>query len=180
MGARSKVDLYGLLDRVVKLHTGEEDGNKYTIAEIETKLREEGYDISRESIRRKLKSSKEVAEVYRKSLEEAKILLDAVRDNPNTDVVEVTNSLLAHKLFDFAKSVDELNFEDAGDFVQAVQRLSDAQVKVAKLRLDYQKGFDAAKQAVMEEISRELGKHPDLKAKLVTIISKINPPQKVQ
>lgn len=178
MGARSKVDLYGLLDRVVKLHTGEEDGNKYTIAEIETKLREEGYDISRESIRRKLKSSKEVAEVYRKSLEEAKILLDAVRDNPNTDVVEVTNSLLAHKLFDFAKSVEELNFEDAGEFVQAVQRLSDAQVKVAKLRLDFQKGFDASKKAVIDELSKELSKEPDMLAKITAIVARVEPPQK--
>lgn len=178
MGARSKVDLYGLLDRVVKLHNGEEDGNKYTIAEIEIKLREEGYDISRESIRRKLKSSREVAEVYRKSLEEAKILLDAVRDNPNTDVVEVTNSLLAHKLFDFVKSVEELNFGDAGEIVQAVQRLSDAQVKVAKLRLDYQKGFEASKKAVIDELSKELSKEPDLLANITAIVARVESPQK--
>lgn len=178
MGARSKVDLLGLLDRIIKLHTGEEDGNKYTISDIEAKLREEGYDISRESIRRKLKSSREVATVYQKSLEEAKILLDAVRNNPNTDVVEVTNSLLAHRLFEFAKSIEELDFKDPNEFVWAVNKLSDAQVKVAKLRLDYQKGFETAKKAVIDELGKELAKDSDLLSKVTAIVARVDTPHK--
>lgn len=178
MGHRSKVDLYGLLDRIIKLYTGGEGGKPKTIEEIEECLRGEGYDISRESIRRKLKSSKEVATVYQKSLEEAKILLDAVRNNPNTDVVEVTNSLLAHRLFEFAKSVEELNFESPEEFVRAVRNLSDAQVKVAKLRLDFQKGYKAAKEDVIRELNAELSKHPELLNQIISIISKIEPQQK--
>lgn len=177
MGERSKTDLYKLLDRVVKLYNGY-GGEKKSLEEIEKILRDEGYDITRESIRRKPKSSQEIMEVYQRSLEEAKVFLDAVRDNPNTDVVEITNSLLAHRLFEFAKNIEELNFSDPIEFVRAVQRLSDAQVKIAKLRLDYQKGFDAAKNAVMEEVSRELEKYPELKAKLIEVISKITPSQK--
>ena len=168
MGRRSKVDIYGLVERVLKLY----DEGK-TLREIEGILREEGYDISRESIRRKVKSAKEIAAIYKKSLEEAKILLEAVKDNPNTDVVEVTNSLLAHKLFEFAKSIEELNFNNPNEFVLAVRQLSDAQVKVAKLRLDYQKGFEAAKREIMEAVSRELERHPELKSKLIEIISSI-------
>jgi hypothetical protein len=178
MGQRSKVDLYGLLDRIIKLHTGEEGGSPKTIEEIEIILRGEGYDISRESIRRKLKSSKEVAAVYQKSLEEAKILLDAVRNNPNTDVVEVTNSLLAHRLFEFAKSVEELNFDDPSEFVWSVNKLSDAQVKVAKLRLDFQKGFEAAKKEIMQKVSAELSRQPEIKGRLVNIIEGIRAEQK--
>ncbi|RKY65259.1 MAG: hypothetical protein DRQ02_10460, partial [Candidatus Latescibacterota bacterium] len=106
MSRRSKVDIYGLVEQVLALY---EEGK--TIAEIEQILRSKGYDISRESIRRRIKSAKEVANIYKRSLEEAKVLLETVRDNPNTDVVEVTNSLLAHKLFEFAKSVEELDFD---------------------------------------------------------------------
>ena len=114
MSRRSKVDIYGLVEQVLALY---EEGK--TIAEIEQILRSEGYDISRESIRRRIKSAKEVANIYKRSLEEAKVLLETVRDNPNTDVVEVTNSLLAHKLFEFAKSVEELDFDNPMAFVKA-------------------------------------------------------------
>ncbi|MBI3584210.1 MAG: DUF3486 family protein [Nitrospinae bacterium] len=168
MARRSKVDIHGLVERILGLYN---EGK--TIIEIEAILKGEGYDISRESIRRKLKSSREVAELYRKSLDEAKVLLEAVRDNPNTDVIEVTNSLLAHKLFEFAKSVEELNFENPNEFVLAVRQLSDAQVKVAKLRLDFQKGFEAAKKEIMQSLSLELSKQPDLKQRLVDIIERL-------
>lgn len=169
MSRRSKVDLYGLLDRIIRLYEEE----KKSIAEIESILRAEGYDISRESIRRKLKSSKEIAEVYRKSIEEAQVLIDAVRNNPNTDVIEVTSSLLAHKLFEFTKTIEELDFTSADEFIRAVQRLADAQVKVARLRLDYQKGFEAAKQQIMQAISHELAKEPEILNKLNEIINSI-------
>jgi len=168
MSRRSKVELYGLVERVVELY---ESGK--TLQEIEAILRAEGYDISRESIRRKLKSIKEVAEVYKRSLEEAKVLLETVQNNPNTDVIEVTNSLLAHKLFEFAKSVEELTFEDPSAFVKAVRQLAEAQVKVAKMRLDFQKGFEAAKKEIMKEISRELEKEKDLRDRLLALIEKI-------
>jgi len=169
MSRRSKVDLYGLLDRVIYLYEQE----KKSIAEIEQILRAEGYDISRESIRRKIKSSREIAEVYRKSLEEAKVLIDAVRSNPNTDVIEVTSSLLAHKLFEFSKTIEELDFQNAEEFIRAVQRLADAQVKVARLRLDYQKGFEAAKKEIIQALSLELAKEPELLRKLKEIINNV-------
>lgn len=165
MGRRSKAELYDLVERILGLY---QEGK--TIQEIEEVLREDGYDISREAIRRSLKSSREVAAVYRKSLDEAKILLETVKDNPNTDVIEVTNSLLAHKLFEFAKTVEELNFDDAGQFVHAVRQLSESQVRVAKLRLDYTKGFEAAKSEVLKAVTGELEKYPEIKERLAEII----------
>ncbi len=165
MGKRSKVDLYGLLERVLSLYN---EGK--TIKEIEEILRAEGYDISRESIRRKIKSSKDIAELYRKSMEEARVLVDAVRENPNTDVIEVTASLLAHHIMEFAKQIDEIQFDDPLRFTEAVRKLADAQVRVAKLRLDYQKGYEAAKKEILQAVSHELNRFPDLRARLIEII----------
>lgn len=169
MGRRSKVDLLGLVERILELYNKEGK----TIQEIEEILRAEGYDISRESIRRKLKSTKDIAELYKKSMEEAKVLIDAVRENPNTDVIEVTTSLLAHNIMNFVKEIESIDFDDPLRFIEAVRKLSDAQVKVAKLRLDYQKGFEAAKKEIIETLSIELNKMPEFREKLVSIIDKI-------
>lgn len=168
MGRRSKIDLYGLVERVLKLY----DEGK-TIKEIEKILRSEGYDISRESIRRKLRKTKDLVELYKKSLEEAKLLVDVVRENPNTDVIEVVTSLLAHNLMNFTKEIESIEFDDPLRFIEAVRKLSDAQVKVAKLRLDYQRGFEAAKREIIEAIRKELIKMPEIKEKLITLIEKI-------
>ncbi len=166
---RSKLDLYGLVDRAMELYD-----QGHTIAEIAEILQADGYDISRESIRRRLKTAREVSELYKKSLQEAKILLEAVKDAPNTDVVEVTNSLLAHRMFDFAKSVEDLNFQSPIEFVRAVRTLADAQVKVARLRLDFQKGFKAAKREILERVAKELENHPDLRERLCEIINQVD------
>jgi hypothetical protein len=169
MGQRSKIDIYGLVERILELYNKEQK----TIHEIEQTLKAEGYDISRESIRRKLKSTKDIAELYKKSVQEAKVLVDAVRENPNTDVIEVATSLIAHNIMNFSKEVDSINFDDPLKFIEAVRKLSEAQVKVSKLRLDFQKGFEAAKREIMQAVEAELSKHPDLKRRLAEIIEGI-------
>ncbi len=173
MGKRSKVDLYGLTERVVYLYESE----KRTLKEIEATLRDEGFDISRESIRLKIKSSREVAETYRQSLDEAKVLLETVKDNPNTDVIEVTNSLLAHHLFRFVKSVEELNFEDSTDFARSVNQLANAQVRVAKLRMNFERGVEYAKAEIQRSVARELDKYPEFKQRLFKIIDGVSIPE---
>jgi len=176
MGQRAKAELLGIVELITDLYSGKNDeGKRHTINEIELRLRADGYDISREAIRKTVKTSKEVAGVYQKSLQEAKILIDTVRDNPNTDVVEVTASLLAHQLFSFAKSIDSLDFKDPFEFTLAVNKLSDAQTKIAKLRLDFQKGFEAAKKALIEELRKEMKKEPGLLDKLTAIITRVEP-----
>ena len=57
MGRRSKADLMGIIERIVEMY----ESDKKSVQEIEDVLREEGYDISREAIRRSLKTSKSVA-----------------------------------------------------------------------------------------------------------------------
>ena len=99
MGRRSKADLLGLVERIIEMY----ENDKMIIQDIEAALRDDGYDISREAIRRSLKTSKNVAAQYKKAATEAKVLIDTVRDNPNTDVVEITTNLLAKQLFDFVQ-----------------------------------------------------------------------------
>lgn len=71
------------------------------------------------------------------------------------------------------KEIESIDFDDPLRFIEAVRKLSDAQVKVAKLRLDYQKGSEAAKKEIIETLSIELNKMPEFREKLVSIIDKI-------
>lgn len=163
----TKLEMYGLVERVLDMYKKE----NMSMQEITDALKAEGFDISRESIRKKIRTSKQLADIYEKSLEESGILLKTVRDNPNTDIIETTTSLLAHHLFQFAKKIDSLEFTDSESFTRAVNEVSQAQVRVAKLRLDYQKGFEHAKREVIKKLNDELNQFPDLRDRLAEVIT---------
>ena len=84
MGRRSKADLYNQVERILQFYSRD----KMTIQEITDQLQAEGIDMSRESVRRSLKSSKDLALELRSMTEEARVMMEAVKDNPNTDIAE--------------------------------------------------------------------------------------------
>jgi len=172
MSRRSKADLAGLVERIIVMY----EQDKLTIKDIEKALREEGVDISRESIRRTIKSTKSVASTYRKAAEEARVLIDTVRDNPNTDVVELTTSLLTKHVFDFVQSIDDIDFENPNELILAINRLSSAQVRISKQRLNFQNGYNSAKQDILRQLREELEQQPDLLDKLTSIVSVMEAP----
>lgn len=173
MPKRSKADLAGVIERIVRMYEME----KLTLKEIEKALQKEGIAISREAIRRTLKSSKSVAAQYRKAAEEARVLIDTVRDNPNTDVVELTTSLLTKQVFDFVQSIDDLDFESPNDLILAINRLSSAQVRISKQRLTFQNGYNEAKADILRRVKEELDQQPDLLGRLTAIVTTMEAPK---
>lgn len=167
MGRRSKADLFDLAERIVTLH----DAEKMTFNDIAETLQSEGYSVSRESVRRSYKSSAEVAQQYKKAMEESKIIIETVRNNPNTDVVETITSMLAGQIFQYIKSVDELDFENSTELFGAVKDLTNSQVKISKFKLDFQKGYEAAKTTFLTALKTELSNYPDLLAQLTALVA---------
>ncbi len=174
MGRRAKSELLDLTERIISLYTRDHK----TIQQIEDILREEGIDISREAIRRSVKSSKEVAHQFQQSITESKILLDTVRENPNTDVIEATVTLLSRRLFEYIKSVDDIDFKDPAELAAAINRMAQSQTQIAKLRLTFTKGFETAKKAFMKALNDELAEHPDIRSKLATIVDSLESEEK--
>ena len=171
MGRRSKVDLYGLVDRVVDLYHNQ----KKTQKEIEKILRDEGYDISRESIRVSLKNYAEVAENYLRAVEESKALVQAIKDNPNTDMVEAVSALMTRQIFEFMKSVDGLQFEDSEALARAINNMASAQVRISKYKLDYEKGYEKAKADVLRLVRERLKERPDVVQIIKALINEVRP-----
>lgn len=152
MGRRSKVDLHGLLERIIEMFERE----KMPIRDIEMVLREEGFNISRGAIHRSLKGNGEIALNYKRALGESRMLLDEIKDNPGTDILELTQQMLAQKLSEYVRSIDDLDFKNAGELIKAVSSISFAQVNVGRLKMEFQAGVEAAKKALESELKRIL------------------------
>lgn len=152
MARRSKVDLYGLLERIIEMFERE----KMPIRDIELVLREEGFDISRAAIQRSLKKNEDVALNYKRALDESRMLLQEIQDNPGTDILELTQQMLGQKLSEYVRSIDELEFKNAWELIESVASISRAQVNVGRLKMEFQAGVKAAKKALEAELKRIL------------------------
>ncbi len=168
MPRRKKSELYQLTDRIIKLY---KEGK--TLDQITEILQSEGYEISRSSIHRTIKDYKRVAAELRRSAEMAKALVEAIREDPtNTSAIEIAQSIIAQKLLEEAMMIETLNIRNPMALISAITKMAQAQVSVAKLRLEYERGYEAAKRRFLEELTRVLAdEHPELLSKLVGIIS---------
>jgi len=135
MPRRKKAQLYDLINRIVYLYETE----KKNFREIESILRSEGYDISKSAIHRAYKSYAETAEEFKKIYEETKALIDTLKENPATDVMEGIATILANRLFKFVKDIEAMDFETPEELILAVQRLSKTLSDLQKIREEREK-----------------------------------------
>ena len=135
MPKRKKAQLYDLINRIVYLYETE----KKNFREIESILRAEGYDISKSAIHRAYKSYAETAEEFKKIYEETKALIDTLKENPATDVMEGIATILANRLFKFVKDIEAMDFETPEELILAVQRLSKTLSDLQKIREEREK-----------------------------------------
>lgn len=172
MGRRSKCDTYGLVEHVIGLY----QRDKKTIKQIEKILQAEGFKISKSAVGRIIKDNKDTVLEMRKAKQDAEILLAEVRDNPGTDIIEVGQQLLAHRIVNYIRSVelDDIEFKDTGDLIRAISNISYAQANTGRLRLEFTAGVAAAKTAIEAKLTELLqSAYPTLLRELLDALDEI-------
>lgn len=172
MPKRSKAELLGLVERIVHLYEDE----KKPILEIEKILRDEGIDISRESIRKTVKTNKKITAEVVKAREEVKALIDTIRDNPATDIHEAAIDFAITKAFEYIKQIDSIDFKDIGEVSDLLNSLTRSKAQIVKLRMDHHAMFDKAKDLIIGELKKAIGENPVLYEQLFTIVKNLEAP----
>lgn len=148
MGRRSKLDKYGaeVVEEVIALWQ-----NGYTYEEIANILTDKGYKISRSAVARKIKNWKEVAAQYRQAREQVQALIDAIREQPNTELAEVANELLLQKILEEIVRIENIE-GDPVTLVSMLSKLTRAQTSIARIKMQF---MERAKKAA-EKIEQTL------------------------
>ena len=170
--SRTKVELLGLLERVVKMYN--EEGK--TCEAIESELRSEGYDISRESFRKTVKKNRTIASELKKARAETEALIDAIRANPATDVNEATADFLIAKTFEFTKQIEEVNFKDLPELADFVKKISKVKTDIVKQRMEYRKVYERAKEDILLQLQKALEARPELYEQIFNVVSVMEAP----
>ena len=169
---RSQAELLGLVERIVKMFNDEHR----TCEEIETLLRDEGFDISRESIRRTVKKNRQIAKELEKARAETEALIDTIRERPSTDISEATADFLIAKVFEYTKSIEAIDFADVPELAKFIKDISKVKMDIVKQRMDYQKVYIRAKDDILKQIQEALGEDEDLFGKLKNLIMSLEAP----
>lgn len=172
MAPRSKAELMDLVSRIVSMY----EDDKMTLVEIEQQLRDEGIDISRESIRRTVKSNKQIARELMKTREETTQLINAIRDNPATDTNEATLDYLIGKAFEYTKTIESVEFADLPELSRFIKNMTQAKTQIVKMRMDYQALFEKVKAGVLRDLQRALEGNSDLYNQLFAIVNNLEAP----
>ncbi len=135
MPRRKKAQLYDLINRIVYLYETE----KKSFKEIESILKAEGYDISKSSIHRAYRTYIEAAEDYKKIYEETKALIETLKENPATDIIESISVILANRIFKFVKDINSMDFDDPHELISSVQKLAKTISDLQKIREEREK-----------------------------------------
>ncbi len=130
MARRSKADLLDIIQYIIHLYHKE----KRSIKEIEAILKSEGYNISKSSIHRTLRSYADTAKELMEIQSEVKAVLEAAKENPATDSLEVITNIIATRLLRFVKDIEALEFDDPAELIASLHKLSVSAEKLQRYR----------------------------------------------
>lgn len=139
--------------------------NTYT--DIALYLKEEGFDISRSSVGRYALNSNAALERLQQAQEQTKILIQAVKDNPDADYTEagmqIMVSELTKKMATAQEEFDEMPLDKAGRLLVASSRTNAYKEKIKEdMKTKAELAFDKFEADLMktikgnEELSKEL------------------------
>ncbi|MDR2897481.1 MAG: DUF3486 family protein [Spirochaetaceae bacterium] len=174
MSRRGKLEMLGLFERAFEMHEKE----KLTIKQIIDIFREEGWDVTYSSVQRGIVSAKNAAKEINARSEEARVLLEAYRNNPGTDIQEAVVKYVSSNLLGAALSLGSFETDDPLELVKMVDKLASAQIKISQHTLKYTTGFEEAKKAVLTSLKDELKNHPDILERLSSIVQSLEPAKK--
>lgn len=174
MGRKNKAVENGLVELIVDKW----DGGKKTIVfvtdEVNDYLENNGYKltVSRECIRRVVKSHEEAVADTKKSIEAAKAMAEVLKDCPGTEASEAMLMQISSLIAKDMRSIDSLEFEDPVDLCHSAARIAESQLKLSNSRMKAIAALDKAKKELKSELQKEIQSDPDLLEKLYSIIDK--------
>jgi hypothetical protein len=172
VGQKSKAEQYGLKELIAEKWDGGKKTIVYVTEEVNEWLRQNGYKltVSREAIRRAVRSYEDEVADVRKSVEAAKQMAEVFRDQPGTEISEAMLMLAAQLLFKEMRTYENINIENPIELFQAAAKVSTAQVKAAQFRTQAVKALDRAKGQLKAELQKAIQHDPDLLGRLCIIV----------
>lgn len=142
--------------------------------EIAEEVTELGYPISKSSIGRYAFRNNNIAKSLKESAEQMKVIVEAVKEDKNLDVIGAVNQMMASGLAKkMAIAQEEILDMPIDKAMRVAVQIERSTVYKEKFKLEYKRGVNDAFIRVKEELLQELGKNPELYEQVLTYVNNI-------
>jgi len=176
MGQKSKADQFGLKELIAEKWDGGKKTIVYVTEEVNEWLKENGYKItvSREAIRRAVRSYEDEIADVRKGVEISKAMAEVLKDHPGTEQSEAMLMYLAQLVTKELRNIESINFgDDPAEMINATAKLTLAQAKLSQYRTQAVKALDKAKREIKAELQNAITHDPELLDRLYKIVDNV-------
>jgi len=175
VGQKSKADMYGLKELIAEKWDGGKKTIVYVTDEVNDWLKESGHKItvSREAIRRAVRSYEDEIADVRKGVEISRAMAEVFKDNPGTEQSEAMLMYLSQLITKELRNIESINFEDPAEMIHATAKLTLAQAKLSQYRTQAVKALDKAKGKIKAELQNAITRDPELLGRLCKIVDDV-------
>lgn len=144
-----------------------------TYLEISEHLRKEGYDISKSAVGRYALRQNAVAQRLCEAQEQTKLLVEAVRQDPDVDYTEATMRMLMTSLTErIATAQEEFDKMDPAEAGRLVVAISRTRVYKDRVRAEVKKKIELAFQGMEADMMAAIKSDPELAKELKTLLQR--------
>lgn len=146
MPKRNKIEMQGLVERICRMYFNDKMSHK----QITETLKAEGYDISKSGVGRTLVDQAAQMKAYKDSAKKAVAIVNELGKTPGLNIAEASVQMVQAKLLEEVNKFENFSTLSPEELLRAVVRNTDAQAKIARVKLEYERGykkglFEAAK-----------------------------------
>lgn len=146
----------------------------YTYLDISEWIKEQDYDVSKSAVGRYALRTNNATKRLMEAQQQAKALINVVKNNPEEDYTEATMQMLmaglTEKIATAQEEFDSMPLDKAGRLVVALSR---TKVYKDKLKIEFDKGAKEALNRLKAELKKELEDNPGLLQQLSNLADKV-------
>lgn len=150
MPRKSNVEMEGVLERAVNLHEVE----NMTIKQIAELFKSEGFSVSASGVQRALRAKKLSEKEFQKKLKDTEIFIEATKNTPGLQMAKAGTDMAMAMLLTELQGMENLGTLTDGEIIDKLARVVKAQKDIAKLTLDYEKGYNQGLFKAKEELEK--------------------------
>lgn len=144
----------------------------YTYQQVTDWLNQLGHEIGKSSVARYGRDFLSRLERLKVVKEQAKAIVETNPEAPATEMAEAANQLATQLIMEFLMQLDldDLQQAKVTEILKALARLEQSGVRREQLKLNFNRGVDAAAAKIKEALRAEVAADPDLMARLTAIV----------
>lgn len=144
----------------------------HTYEEVASWLNKMGHEVGKSSVGRYGKDFMARLDRLKVVRDQAKAIVESNQDAPGTQLAEAANELAISMIMETLSELDSLEGQKVTELLKVLPKLADASTRREALKMQFNKGVEAAAAKIMANLKAEIEADPDLQTRMMELVEK--------